>query len=207
MKDENMEWEKEAPILAALPRINPYRTPENYFSDLSVQIISISKLGVLNSIEQGGFKVPSLYFENLGEQIERRISFDKIKEQDTTGGFMAPPNYFEKLQASILTKTSGIYKPEPRTAKLWRSDWIKYASAACFVLLVASGLYVNQQKMIKVDQSTELNSDVMLYNIDESVIIEHLKDDQHATNNGVSQKEIENYILDNYSSSDLSNNL
>ena len=36
LKDENMEWEMEAPTLAALPRITPYRVPDNYFNDLKI---------------------------------------------------------------------------------------------------------------------------------------------------------------------------
>ncbi len=202
-----MEWEKEAPTLAALPRTTPYRVPDNYFNDLKSQLNAVAYLKGFTQTGGYGFVVPTNYFETLTEQIKSRVSVEQFKSTTTTEGFKTPANYFDKLQASILEQTVNA-KPAPKVVRFWSSDIMRYAAAACFILLTASGLYLNQQSVIKTEtQSTELASEVMLYDIDESVIIEHLKESQTATNNSASQAEMESYILDHYSANDLSNNL
>ena len=171
IENENMEWEMEAPILAALPRITPYCVPDNYFDDLTAQ-------------------------------INAAVFLDRLNQKEGSG-FITPSSYFDKLQATILDQT--IYtKPATKVIRFWQHDLMKYAAAACFILLAASGLYVNEQNKVK---STELASEAILYDIDESVIIEHLQESQTATNTSASQAEIESYILEHYSSNELSNNL
>lgn len=202
-----MEWEKEAPTLAALPRITPYRVPDNYFNDLTSQLNSVACLNGLTQKDDYGFVVPTNYFEELSAQIKSRIALEQLKLTHSANGFNTPTNYFDKLQASILDQTVNA-KPAPKTIRFWSSDMMRYAAAACFILLTASGLYLNQQSELKSQtQTTELTSDVMLYDIDESVIIEHLKESQTATNSSASQAEMESYILNNYSANDLTNNL
>jgi hypothetical protein len=203
--NENMEWEKEAPTLAALSRITPYSVPDNYFNDLTAQLNATAFLNGLTQMEGNGFTVPANYFEELSEQIKGRVALAQFKSIANNEGFATPSNYFEKLQANILSQTTEV-KTERKTVRLWHSDLVRYAAAACFILLTASGLYLSQQNTVKEIQSTELASDAILYDIDESVIIEHLKESQTATNNTASQAEMESYILNHYSSSDLSNN-
>ncbi|MGF1926295.1 MAG: hypothetical protein ACQUHE_19135 [Bacteroidia bacterium] len=202
IKDEDMEWEMDAPRLAALPRITPYCVPDNYFNDLTEHLQSFASLSNLTSTEESGFTVPSNYFVALNEQIKSRIALEQFRSI----GFSTPSNYFDKLQASILEQTVNT-KPPAKVVRLWHTDLVKYAVAACFILVAASGLYINEQRKVSEVQSTELASEVMLYDIDESVIIEHLAESQTATNATASQAEIESYILENYSSNDLSNNL
>jgi len=207
IKDEDIAWEKEAPTLAGLPRITPYRVPDNYFNDLTSQLNAVAFLNGLTEKDGSGFIVPSNYFETLNAQIKSRIAVEKFKSITSAEGFNTPSNYFDKLQASILEQTVNA-TPAPKVIRFWNADIIRYAAAACFILLTASGLYLNQQSVVKEEtQSTELASDVMLYDIDEHVIIEHLKESQTATNTSASQSEMESYILDHYSSTDLSNNL
>ena len=152
--------------------------------------------------DAAGFTVPPNYFEVLNAQIKSQIAIEKFKSV----GFTTPSNYFNKLQTSILDQTVNA-KQTTTVIRFWSSDLMKYAAAACFILLTASALYLNQQSAIKETRSTELANETMLYDIDESVIIEHLKESQTATNKGASQTEMESYILDHYSSNDLSNNL
>jgi len=201
-----MEWEKEAPTLASLPRVTPYRVPDNYFNDLKAQLNATAFLNGLTQKEGNGFTVPVNYFEELSEQINSRIALEQFKSITTNEGFSTPSNYFDKLQANILSQTVHS-KPERKTIRLWHSDLVRYAAAACFILITASALYFNHQSTIKEGQSTVLANEAMLYDIDESVIIEHIKESQTATNSAASQAEMESYILDHYSSNDLSNNL
>lgn len=205
-KDEYMEWEMEASHLASLPRTTPYLVPDNYFDDLQARINQSVFVDGLMQKEDQGFTVPQNYFEHLSEQIESKIALDNIKSLAETDGFKTPVDYFDKLNAQILSKTSAAV-PKTKVVSLWASDFMKYASAACIIVLTASGLYINQQSTIKQNLTAELVNEQMLYDIDESVIIEHIQESQNASTTAASNTEIENYILDNYSSSDLSNNL
>ncbi len=205
-KDENMEWKDEAVFLASLSNSTPYRVPEKYFDDLSSRINQSIFVSELEQKEDQGFAVPSLYFEELGNQIESRIAADHIGTLVVNDGFKVPDQYFDRLEASILAKTSAKL-PKPKVSKLWHSDFIRYASAACFVIIAGSGLYFSQLSATKQSRTSELANEQMLYDIDESVIIEHIKESQTASASPASDQEMEKYILDNYSSSDLSNNL
>lgn len=203
--NENMDWEKEAPQLAGLPRTTPYSVPDKYFNDLQTHINQAVYVDSLMQKENHGFAIPSNYFDDLGNQIENRIAVTKIKSLVKNEGFNTPVHYFENLQANILSKTSGVIQ-KPKVIRLWGSDLIKYASAACFIVLAASYLYINQQNSVQLTTSLDLASEQVLYDIDERTILEHLKESQTATNSA-SDTEMESYILDNFTTSDLSNNL
>lgn len=203
-----MEWEMEAPFLAGLPRTTPYRVPDNYFNDLSTRINQSVFVGDLMFKDNQGFKVPSNYFEELTGQIESKIAVDQLKDLVNTDGFKTPANYFDQLQANILSKTTATSQPKTKIVRLWQTDIMKYASAACFILLAATGLYLNEQHSLKQLRNLEFANEQVLYDIDENLIFEHLQENQTVTNNNsASETEMENYILDNFTSSDLSNNL
>lgn len=204
--DENMDWEKEAPFLASLPKTMPYRVPDKYFDQLQLHINQAVFIDGLMQKDNQGFSIPQNYFEELTVQIEDRIAIDQLQTLVATDGFKTPEGYFDKLQANILSQTSES-RPKPKTIKLWQSDFMKYVSAACFIVLAASGLYLNQQSVLKQDRKIELANEQMLYDIDESVIIEHLEESQTVNTASASDTEMENYILNHFSSSDLSNNL
>lgn len=203
-----MEWEKEASYLASLPKSSPYRVPNQYFDDLQSRIQQSIFLEGLEQKDDQGFKVPSGYFESLHTQIEAKLAAQHLKDLVAQEGFQVPVNYFEELQAKIVAKTSAPAKPQPKVRKLWHTEAMKYVSAACFILIAASVLYVNQQQTLKDERKDELAHEQLLYDIDESVIMEHLNENQSVSStNNASSAEIENYILDNFSSSDLANNL
>lgn len=211
---ENNDWKKEAPVLAALPVHHSFSVPEGYFEHLPLQIRNAIYLEKLKAkVPDTDFSTPEGYFEELSGQINAEILTERLKiiaplsEQNTT----VPANYFEKLQANILSKTIDEQaKQQPaKIVRLWRSNILKYASAACFVILSAVGLYFYEQnhtgtKLAYTDMATEQ----MLYDIDEQVIIDHIEA------NGLQEPKpaakdvaLENYILNNYSQSDIALNL
>ncbi|MFI5450614.1 hypothetical protein ACHMWN_00480 [Pedobacter sp. UC225_61] len=205
-KDEDMEWEMEAPYLASLPRTTPYSAPDKYFNDLTTRINQSVFVDGLMQKENQGFTIPQNYFEDLSIQIESRIAVEQLNALVKNDGFKTPVNYFDKLNADILSKTSGTAQ-KTKVVRLWQTDFMKYASAACFILITASGLYFNQQSTLKEDRKVELANEQLLYDIDESVIIDHIQESQAPTTISASDTEMENYILNHFSSSDLSNNL
>ena len=206
IKDEHMDWEKEASHLASLSRSTPYSVPDNYFDDLQARINQSVFVAGLMQKEKQGFAVPQNYFENLSEQIESKIAVEHIKSLVKEEGFKTPVNYFEKLNTAILDQTINA-SSKTKTISLWRSDLAKYAAAACFVIATATGLYFNQKSSVLPALTADMASEQMLYDIDESVIIEHLQENENLNTSLASDTEIENYILENYSARDLSNNL
>jgi hypothetical protein len=161
--------------------------------------------------ENHGFKVPSNYFEELNIQIENKITLDKFKTLNTEASFTVPEGYFEKLNTSILDKTINTANT-PKVLRLWQTNLFKYASATCFILLTAFGIYVNRPSTTgEQTANVEVISENLLYDIDESTILEHVQEQEHQaiTNpiNNTSNTEVEDYILDRFSSNDISNNL
>ena len=213
---ENNEWKAEAPYLAGLPKVNPFDIPEQYFNSLSSSIsITVYTERLKEQIKETGFTVPENYFGELRELISLQTNSTHILNVvPKQNGYSTPDSYFQKLQANILAKTVEEVKPavqQTRMIKLWHSDLLKYASAACFILVTAFGLYLNQQSFTEESKKTELANEQMLYDIDEQDIIDHVQgndaEEQIPVLNVASQAELETYILNNYSQNDLSSNL
>jgi len=150
-----------------------------------------------------GFTTPENYFAGLTERINARVFMEQLKAgAPANGGYTVPGDYFENLTSAILAKTSNESAlPQGRIVRLWHSKLLKYASAACFLLIAGAGLYFNNQQPVNY---TELASEQMLYDIDEQVIIEHIEAN-HVTQpkSSAADAALENYILNNYSQNDL----
>lgn len=198
---ENMEWENEAPRLAKLERTNPFTVPSNYFEGLEERINQSVFMSSLQKSEHSGFNVPENYFYELEGPINSKITLAQFTEE--TSGFKVPDGYFDKLQQSIEAKTIGSTK----TVKLWHKPLFKYAVAASLVIVSTTGWFANQQYQNQQLRKTELAKEQLLYDIDESVILEYVQESQNVKTANVTDDEMESYILSNFSTSDLSNNL
>jgi hypothetical protein len=199
---DNMEWENEAPTLAKLKRSNPFTVPTNYFDELSQRTESLIFIESLSKKDIQGFSVPNNYFETLHEQISSRIAIEQLTATANEGGFKVPEGYFNQLQADITAKTK-----LPKTIKLWHKPLFKYAVSACLVLASTTGWFANKQYQATKLRNTELAKEQLLYDIDESVILEYIQETQNTKTANVSDSEMENYILDNFSAHELSNSL
>lgn len=200
---ENNDWKKEAPLLTRLPVQLP-SIPKDYFDDLTVRVsnrIYLEKLK--DQITDTGFTVPAQYFSSLQQQISLKVSLDSLSADS---GYEVPAGFFEAQRTAILHKTGSESSKarRSRVVRLWHSSLLKYASAACFVILSATGIYLSQNSNEYAITGTEMATDQLLYEIDEQVIIDHIQ-----ANNGQGIKPaspdvaLENYILNNYSQSDL----
>lgn len=204
---ENNDWKKEVPILAALPVHNPFSAPEGYFEDLSLQITNAVYLEKMkNKVAEPGFSTPANYFDELSQDINAEILTSRFKSISTAQDFTAPANYFEQMQQRILNQT---VRKETKVLRLWHSRLLKYASAACLVILCSIGFYFYQHKsaggkLAYMDMATEQ----MLYDIDEQVIIDHIEaNGLEQAKPSASELAMENYILSNYTQSDIAGNL
>lgn len=160
-------------------------------------------------IGKTGFSVPEHYFEHLNRDIQTRIAEEKLKAFATGNGFKVPELYFEQLSTRIETKIVSPSAKHPATViRLWNTDLLKYATAACFILIAALGLYINNNVVLTPEIGTEMVSEQYLFDIDEQLIIDDVqKEAQLQTKTSASDQEIEAYILSNYSSNDIAANL
>ncbi|WP_208529800.1 hypothetical protein [Pedobacter alluvionis] len=210
---ENNDWMNEAPALAAMGKRNPFSVPDGYFENSDEAIFSAVFLdGLKQKTSKNNFEVPSHYFENLTEQIQTRIALSEMPKAENS--FTVPENYFDKLQSRVTDRIAASEpKKEAKVIPLWRRNIVKYASAACFLLMASFSIYFyqNSTNTVQQVQSAETVNEQMLYDIDESTIIDHLETQNITSSNikttSASDTEMENYILSNFSSSDLSQEL
>jgi negative regulator of sigma E activity len=211
---ENNDWINEAPALAAMAKRNPFSVPDGYFENCDEAIFSAVFLdGLKQKTSDNNFEVPQNYFEDLTERIQTRIALAEMPKAENAFG--VPENYFDNLQSRITDRIAASEpKKEAKIIPLWRRNIVKYASAACFLLMASFGIYFYQNgspATVQQVQSAEAVNEQMLYDIDESTIIDHLET-QNTTSSikkttSASDTEMENYILSNFSSSDLTQEL
>jgi hypothetical protein len=155
------------------------------------------------------FAVPDNYFEQLNQEIQTRVVVERLKALQVSGGFVVPEHYFEQLNAKINNKLHDTSTKQPKVIRLWHTDLFKYATAACFILVAAAGLYINnQQSTPAVPDATELSYEQILFELSEDQLIDAVNDDQLInTSAAANEEEMEEYILNNYSQSDIVTNL
>lgn len=218
---ENNEWKLEAPYLASLEKENPFSVPQEYLDNLPELIhgaIYADKLK--ENIPMSGFIVPDQYFNILQDSIFGEATGNGLQAFPKADGFHTPDLYFQKLQANILAKTvtsdfsaktivnNTPARREPKLIRLWHNDLVKYASAACFILVTAFGLYLNQQNFNTESRSSDLTSEQVIYDMNEQDIIDHIEGNNvDVSNDNTANADLETYILNNYSQSDLSSAL
>ena len=211
---ENNDWMNEAPALAAMGKRNPFSVPDGYFENCDEAIFSAVFLdGLKQKTSDNNFEVPQNYFEELTERIEMHIALAEMPK--AKNAFAVPENYFDTLQSRVADRIAASEpKKEARIIPLWRRNIVKYASAACFVLMASFGVYFYQNgstTTVQQVQSAEAINEQLLYDIDESTIIDHLEAENTTTSTikttSASDTEMENYILSNFSSNDLSQEL
>ena len=198
-EDSNMEWEKDAPTLAAMKRVNPFVVPSGYFESLSDEVNAriLIESARFESAEE--FNIPSNYFENLSSRIEERIAIENIHSIVPSTGFSVPETYFKDLSERIQSKLAE-QKPE-RKKNIFKS-WISYSAAACITLVLGTALYFNSTGYtIGRDLSEVPDQEIINYLQihstvnDNQYIIENLSDDGlQQVSSDVSSQEIEQYI-------------
>jgi hypothetical protein len=155
------------------------------------------------------FAVPDNYFEQLNQEIQTRIAVERLKALQISDGFIVPEHYFEQLQAKITRNIQDTSVKQPKVIRLWHTDLFKYATAACFILVAAAGLYINNQQSTPVaPAATELSYEQILFDLSEDQVIE-VADEYQLTNTSTAanEEEMEEYILNNYSQTDIVTNL
>lgn len=197
---EHKDWENEAPTLAKIVKGNPFTVAPNYFENLTGCIKQNVFLESLKDDQNAGFTVKEGYFENLSAQINAQIVIANHTQDGA--GFSVPKLYFENLNTATFNKVSAKNK----TVKLWNNPIFKYAVAASLTIIATSGFFVNKSYQNRQLRSIELAKEQFLFDIDENVIFEYLEEDQ-SNKTASNAEDMEHYILENLSNTDLSTHL
>ncbi|NEU07766.1 hypothetical protein GZH53_05535 [Flavihumibacter sp. R14] len=146
LENTGNDWMEEAPLLSATDKKNPFTVPENYFSNLENDIRSRCVIEDSRFSNEEEFPVPADYFESLIQQTESRIAEEVIRGYAPSSGFTVPEGYFTTLQQNILAGTTVPAKPAEALIRPIRTNWIRYAAAACVTVVLGSVLIFNNQK-------------------------------------------------------------
>jgi len=123
-----------------------FTVPTDYFNSLEQNIqsrIAIDEL--LNNSES--FTVPADYFNELEQNIQSRIAIEQHVEEES---FAVPAGYFEALESKILQQTvlqtgrPAVKEERGVVVKMWTKHAFKYASAACFSLIIGTVLFMSE---------------------------------------------------------------
>ncbi|GAB2694651.1 hypothetical protein GCM10027037_17720 [Mucilaginibacter koreensis] len=124
-----------------------FTLPEGYFEASADQINSRIHIEELAASDAESFTVPGDdYFSRLQQQITSRIAIEEMAPAAEEAAFAVPEGYFDTLNKSILNKTvnQDMVMRKGIIRKLVSTAAFKYASAACFALIIGAGIFLAQ---------------------------------------------------------------
>lgn len=183
------ELKEIAPVLAEAERVNTFSIPENYFSDLDIQI--------LNKITKNSFDVlpastlplpgvPEGYFENLAVNILQKIkkagkedAGEELKELSpillsakNKNVFTVPKGYFEVFADNLLNTV----KPQAKVVVIKKRSllWNSAAAAMLTGFMAISALWISTNTIKKTSvsgtQTASLNiNDALQYKSEQQI--------------------------------------
>ncbi|MBC7914518.1 MAG: hypothetical protein H7Y07_10400 [Pyrinomonadaceae bacterium] len=203
LNEMNENWQKEAPLLAAMEKKNPFTVADGYFPKMEEQLQQRIKISEFDN-NQPLFTVPENYFETLSENILSLTRLEQIEETSDSKVFTVPENYFLNLEEQIA-KRLGIKETavvQPKIKPLF-SSWLTYAAAACITAVIGFGIYFNTankdiETQIAQLPSEEIDNYLQLYSDagDAAMIVTTLGTDSEVSEliPEVSEQEIKEYL-------------
>ncbi|MEJ7694652.1 hypothetical protein [Daejeonella sp.] len=201
LNDRDIDWQKDAPTLAAIGKAIPFTVPAGYFEDLSGNLNSRLLIESMRVDDKDGFRVPHNYFENLSSRIEESVAVGNLKALAPSEGFTLPEGYFAGLTERINTRIEESAKRKTPVGRLLTS-WVSYAAAACITVMIATGIYFNSDSQNFNEQLSEVPDEEIINYLqahstagDTPFIIETLNPDGlDQVTPDVSADELEQYI-------------
>jgi hypothetical protein len=175
------ELERISPFLAHREKINPYSVPENYFSSLPEKI----KVEIFSSVShlpnKAYLQVPKNYFSELPEKILLKIHQQEVSNELQRlslplaailkqNPYNVPQNYFQQLPKTIHEQVKNQKKGKLISLPLR----LKYAIAACMVLLAATGILYFTSKPGTVVSSNNISLET-IHNLSDEEIQHYLE--------------------------------
>jgi hypothetical protein len=170
-----------------------FTIPENYFEQLSNNIQSRITVETALNTENPGFTVPEGYFENLTSQIQSRVFVEEVLAINKEEAFTVPANYFNELNSKILNKTVAQEAVQRKGAviRFIRSTAFKYATAACFVLVVGASIFLwPSARNISQHDSSYLHTELSNIPVDEIQGYVELNVDANDTQHTVDEEKL-----------------
>jgi DNA-binding transcriptional regulator/RsmH inhibitor MraZ len=132
--------------------------PANYFEELSNNIQSRIAVEELLNTDNASLNVPTNYFEDLSSKIQSRIAVEEAVA-NAADTLTVPPAYFERLNKEILNKTVNqeVVKRKGVVIRMMSSRVFKYATAACVLVMIGTGVFFQMQSPESVHDSSFLH--------------------------------------------------
>ncbi|WP_345951146.1 hypothetical protein ABDD95_06760 [Mucilaginibacter sp. PAMB04274] len=164
-----------------------FTVPQGYFDELSSNVQSRIAMEEALAGQTEEFAVPEGYFESLSSNIQSRITIEETVSADSNA-YAVPDGYFNQLQQSILSQTA--QKPETKVVqmpsrgnvirKLVSTAAFKYASAACFAIIVGLAVYMKQASLPSAAQNHTFMHE-QLQDVSTDVLENYLENQADAT--------------------------
>jgi hypothetical protein len=157
---------------------NGFTVPAGYFDELTGNIQSRIAIEEALSADTG-FTIPEGYFDNLTQQIQSRVFVEEALA-GSDENFSVPAGYFDKLNAAILDKTvkADEAKQGGVIRRLVSTTAFKYATAACFALVLGGGILLNElSSNVTEHDKTFLHKQLSVVPVDEIQSYLQLNDD------------------------------
>lgn len=201
LNDRDIDWQKDAPTLAALGKKIPFTVPDHYFDQLSQSIKAQVLIETVRFSDSDEFATPTGYFNDLSSRIESRIFLEELKNKSGNHGFTVPEAYFGDLSAKLQANIVAPKAKQPPVRRLLKS-WISYAAAACVTVAIGSVVYLNSTSYQFNKQLSEVSDEEIINYLqvhstagDTPFIIENLSlEEFEQINPDVSAEDLENYI-------------
>ncbi len=144
-----------SPALAAIPKINLLRVPDNYFNELPSSVLALIQSDIIPSFNDVGHpsrSVPEGYFDGLATDILAKIktgsAISSVAEMQELSPaiaaignqniFKVPPKYFDNVSGRILENVA----PKTKVVEMKkRSGLVKYMAAAAIAGIIGLGIF------------------------------------------------------------------
>ncbi|MEO7312753.1 MAG: hypothetical protein ABIX01_20385 [Chitinophagaceae bacterium] len=175
-----------APHIVAVSKENPYHLPVGYFDGLAHAVLEkIYK-------HENAATVPEGYFSSLSDILLGKVRGIEVNEEledlapllntiDKRPVNFVPQGYFENLAAVPEEEVTAIQEIKVVSINKKKTNWLKYAVAACFTgVIVFTAIKVINKPAI-VDSPMSLNFKEKLYKLPDSTIENYLSKEQSVS--------------------------
>ena len=164
------ELETVSPFLAAMEKVNVFRSPEGYFNDFPERMVTyvLAEAEEISFPKNDTLQAPQGYFDTLSDRILSKIK--STEEQDENeelkklfpvvfslkgkNVFTVPPHYFERFGSTLLHQLK--MKPAKIVSINKAGRWWKYAAAAVVMAAMAAGSLFNFNNSRKSNEKSSV---------------------------------------------------
>ncbi len=148
-----------------------------------------------------GFNVPHDYFDKLASRINSNVFMANLEAENINSGYITPHLYFDNL-AIKLSQVAISNNTSHKKAKITPLYALKYAAAACILLITTFAIYLNSSYPSKTQNllTNISNEEIELYlqnetnTADMPLIIENVENTFLPVNQSISNQDLNEYL-------------